>query len=207
MSVADLACHQLAQAFNACLRLDPQSQERLTALSGRVITFDLVGLGLSCSVHIAPDGALVLSGAVDEPNVTLRGTPLALLRAVRAGGQATFARDIQIVGDTELARRLNEIVSDMDFDWEEQLSRYTGDVIAHQLGNVARSGLAWWRGAAAALGQDLADYLRYEADHVPARVEVDAFLNDVDRLRDDVERLTARVARLRATAGLESAHA
>ena len=45
----------------------------------------------------------------------------------------------------------------------------------------------------------MAEYLQEEGRDVPARVEVDEFLEGVDRLRDDTERLDAKLARLEAS--------
>jgi len=88
-----------------------------------------------------------------------------------------------------------------DLDWEELLSRYTGDVIAHQIGNLARSLTRWSKDAGARLGQDLAEYLLFESALLPPRLEVETFLDAVDQLRNDVDRLAARLQHVSAASG------
>ena len=104
---------------------------------------------------------------------------------------------MQIEGDTELAHRIGKILGAMDVDWEEQLSHYTGDLVAHDIGNLVRGAVRWGRNSADTLGRDLQEYLQEELRLLPVRTEIEAFLADVDRLRDDVERLQARIDRLR----------
>jgi ubiquinone biosynthesis protein UbiJ len=42
----------------------------------------------------------------------------------------------------------------------------------------------------------MGEYLTEESRDLPARPEVDAWLEEVDRLREDVDRFEARLARL-----------
>ncbi|HEY5807796.1 MAG TPA: hypothetical protein VIT67_07495, partial [Povalibacter sp.] len=81
-------------------------------------------------------------------------------------------------------------------DLEEELSRVIGDVAAHQVGNVARSVLAFGRRATDTFSQNIAEYLQEEGRDLPTRVEADEFIAGVDTLRDDVERVAARLSLL-----------
>ena len=134
------------------------------------------------------------AGAADA---RLIGTPLAFARLGLSGDRsALHTGDIQISGDTELGQQLRDILAAMDIDWEEHLSKFTGDVIAHQAGNAARASQRWAQQSSAALLQDTGEYLQYERELLPDRVQVETFMQQVDVLRDDVERLEARVLRL-----------
>ena len=90
------------------------------------------------------------------------------------------------------------ILDGIDIDWEEHLSRVTGDVLAHQVGNVARGMLEWGRNTLDTVSRDVAEYLHEESRDLPTRGEVDEFLARIDTLRLDVDRLEARVQRLQA---------
>ncbi len=103
---------------------------------------------------------------------------------------------MEIRGDTDTGQAFQDILSEVDLDWEEPLSRLTGDVIAHQAGKLVHEGRQFIRQACGTLEQDLSEYLQEEARLLPARIEVHYFLDEVDRLRSDTDRLTARVARL-----------
>jgi ubiquinone biosynthesis protein UbiJ len=73
-----------------------------------------------------------------------------------------------------------------------------GDVAAHQVASFARGVLDWGRKASTAFAGNVAEYLQEEGRDVPARVEVEEFLEGVDQLRESADRLEARLARLEA---------
>jgi ubiquinone biosynthesis protein UbiJ len=107
-----------------------------------------------------------------------------------------FSGAVAISGDTELGHNFGKLLGGLDIDWEEQLSRLTGDLLAHRIGNLARGAARWGKDALEALRQDLPEYLQEEVRLLPGRYEVEEFLTEVDRLRDDLERLEQRVRRL-----------
>lgn len=185
-------------SINASLRLDPDSLARVAALSGRCIAVELRGLDLQIFVEPTADGILLDTSSDLPPTATLSGTPLGLLRmaAAPADSSLLLAGEVQIHGDIELGRQLRTLLQNLDLDWEELLSRYTGDILAHQIGNGVRGLMTWSRQATGALSQDLAEYLREETRLLPDRGEVATFLDAIDSLRADSERLEARVQRL-----------
>ena len=129
----------LESAINRYLRLDPDSNARMAALDGRCICIELVGLDLQLFIHPGEQG-IRLSDHLDaaaEPDTVLRGTPLGMARL--GLGQDTektlFSGEVTITGDVETGQTFKGILDAMDVDWEEQLSKLTGDVIAHQLAN------------------------------------------------------------------------
>lgn len=199
MSTRDLALETLERALDRLISLDPDARRRLAALHGRVIRVDLRGIGIKLDFIPGHDGRVrVHSGLEGEPDAVLEGSPLDLLRAGdRDSGHAElFAGHVRIHGDHGIAQRFSEALAGLDIDWEEQLSRLTGDIAAHEIGRAARA----LRDQAAHVGrngvENLSEYLTEEARLLPHRFEVEAFLAEVDTLRDDVERLAARIALL-----------
>jgi ubiquinone biosynthesis protein UbiJ len=174
------------------------SAARLLAqrLAGKVLTVRFTGLPLSIS--FACDGErMSLDTAAATAHATLTGTPLALLQlASRKPEAAVRSGAVHIEGDAEVAQTFSELLKSARPDLEEELSRVIGDVAAHQVGNVARSALAFGRRAADTLSQNIAEYLTEEGRDLPTRVEADEFVAGVDKLRDDVERLEVRLANL-----------
>jgi ubiquinone biosynthesis protein UbiJ len=103
---------------------------------------------------------------------------------------------VSISGDTELGQRFQEFMRALDIDWEEQLSRVSGDIVAHKVGNTVRGFFAWGAQTANSIRQDVREYLQYESHVLPDTREVMAFATEVDKTRDHVERLQARINRL-----------
>ncbi len=188
----------LEQVLNAALALDPKTGERLARLQGRVIAIELSGTGIALTLQPTREGKLRLMGDYDgEVDTTLRGAPLAMLRMSSGRtGEGMFKGGVEIDGDVELGQQIQRVFEKLDIDWEEHLSRLTGDIVAHQLGNAVRDLFAWGERSADHLGRDLADYLQEEREILPVDWEVTAFIDGVDTLRSDVDRLEARVRRL-----------
>jgi len=187
----------LETALNYYLRLDPETLERLGCLQGKVIAIELRGPDVTFYALPGRYGLRLRSHWEDEVDTTISGTPLAMTRLGLGDSSRTlFSGDVTITGDVEAGQQFKRILDGMEIDWEEQLSRFTGDLIAHRTGDLVRDGLHWGRRVLESLREDIGEYLQEESRILPARVEVGHFMDEVDRLRDDVARLEARVRRL-----------
>ena len=180
------------------LDLDPETRGALAGLSGTVVDVEATGAG---AVRLHIDGERVRAGPRGETggaHVTIRGTPLSLLRfALSADREALLlGGEVGLHGDVALAARLRGILARMDVDFEEALAQRIGDPPAHEIVRAVRGFGGWMRDAGEALLADASEYLRHETAMVPRREEAERFAHEVDDLRDDVERLEARVARL-----------
>lgn len=188
----------LESAANGWMGLDPDNRARMAALEGRCIGIDLTGLDLQLYLYPGSHG-LRISGEHEGPADTLlHGSPLALARLGIGGntGKPLFSGEVSISGDVETGQAFKAILDDMDIDWEEHLSRLTGDTLAHQLGNAARQAGRALQHGRATLEQDIGEYLKEELRLLPARIEVENFAADVACLRSDADRLAARIRRL-----------
>ncbi len=204
MSISDLAYASLEEALNQYIALDPEAKRRLTELHGRVIGIEVLGTGLRLYLIPGPARLQVLSRYEGEPECLLRGTPLALasLKAGVAGehgAEQIFTGQVEFRGDTELGHRFGAILGSLDIDWEEHLSRLTGDALAHEIGNGVRAMTGWGRHVRDVLSDDLRYYLQEQGRLLPERTDIQAFIKGVDICRDDVERLQARIERLLCT--------
>jgi len=55
----------------------------------------------------------------------------------RGANEQNDDQKIVIEGNLDLVNELQDIISELDIDWEEPLSRITGDVVAHEISRVA----------------------------------------------------------------------
>ena len=199
MTITALSYATLEAACNRYLALDPDSQHALAKLHGRVIAIQVLGLGQTLYLIPSPGQLQILAEYEGEPDCLISGTPLALSRLSnpKESSDQIFSGEVEIRGNTELAHQFGKILGAMDIDWEEQLSHYTGDIIAHEVGNLFRGLHHWGSRSLNTLGLDLQEYLQEELRILPVQPELDAFIEEVDTLRDDIERLQARIERLR----------
>ncbi|MDQ1362339.1 MAG: ubiquinone biosynthesis accessory factor UbiJ, partial [Pseudomonadota bacterium] len=107
-----------------------------------------------------------------------------------------FGGEIRISGDTRLGHQFKKVLQQLNIDWEEHLSRYLGDMAAHQLGNAARDFAKWMRRSNQSMHLNAGEYLQEESRMVVGKAEIDRFAREVDELRDAVDRIEARISRL-----------
>lgn len=183
------------------LSLDPSSRERLTTLGATALAVELRGLGVTLYVLPRGDGLRVSERWTGPVDTTVSGTPWGLLGLLAAGdrNRVLFGGSVEITGDVELGQRFREVLDAVEFDWEEELSHWVGDIVAHQIGNTVRNARQWEAHANETLRRSLSEYLQEEAQVVPRRYELETFVDAVDTLRMDTDRLEQRVERLRQT--------
>ena len=192
----------LETAFNAWLKLDKASHgnalERLQAMQGKLICLHISNPDLKVYFLPTADAVRVTTEYDAAPDVTIQGSAIALMRlsASEDTGKAMLEQGIKIDGDMGLGNRFSQILREIDVDWEELLSHAVGDVLAHQMGQLARDTKGWLDSSAHAMRLNTREYLQEEARLLPADAEIRRYLDEVDTLRMDADRLAARLKRL-----------
>lgn len=198
MTIRDASFQILEVAINNYLSLDPEISEQLSSMHGASIGFDLTGTAILIYFIPSQNGQIQLLSQIEgEADCLIKGSPFSLLRSSKdENAQQVFSGDVEIIGNSSLAQQFTHILKQIDVDWEEQLSKITGDVIAHQIGNVFRNADSWLMRFNQTSKANMQEYLQEEARLLPGIYELENFYHDVDQLRDDTERLAARIARL-----------
>ena len=179
-------------AFNTLLKLDESALARLPSMQGKIIALHLRGLEMHVYFLVHADKVEVMRFFDGDVDATISGAPFSMM-SLAASNRALFSGEVAIDGDVETGKRFNRLLESLEIDWEEQLSRVTGDIVAHQVGNVIRDVHRWLDRSAHSFSADLSDYLREEALLTPTQNECEHFYSDVDTLRADVDRLEARL--------------
>jgi len=138
-------------------------------------------------------------GRLAEADATLSGSPLNLARLAAADPEAVIrAGHVKISGDADVASDFRALLDIVRPDWEEEMSRYTGDVVAHEVGRAVRGFANWASRARTSLGRSLAVYLTEESRDLAAAAEIEEFNREVDELALAVDRCEARLRLIRA---------
>ncbi len=184
-----LATTALEKALNQCLRLDPETLADVIALEGRVIAFEVQGLGIELFLVPTAEGLRLQTIFEGQADVRVKGGLFGLARMGLSERPASvFGDGVEIEGDTHLARQIQRILDSLDIDWEEQLSRFSGDIVAHQLGNIVRGAVSWGRNSVGIFGRDVVEYLQEESRDLVVKEEVTPFYDEVDALRANADR-------------------
>jgi ubiquinone biosynthesis protein UbiJ len=162
-------------------------------LDNKCICLHLDGIGLPLYFHFTNNSVFLLDECQRPVDATIQGTPLALAAVSMSGSANT--RDMKIDGDLQVVQAFERLLKEIDIDWEEIISHYTGDAIAFQVGKLARGFKKWGEQSRNAFADDLRDYLQIETRQLPLPAEVELFNNSVDEVRAAVERFEMRLQR------------
>jgi len=203
----DLALASTERLLNALLEESTSARERAAALDGKGLGLHLTGPEIEIVLR-AESGRLHLErAAAESADASLRGTPIGMLEAWRRGKEGILAaRAVRFAGDAQVLEQFVELLDLARPDLEDQVSRVTGDVVAHETFRAAHALHAWASRALGALGMNTAEYLQEESRDLPARHEAEAFYADVETLRDDADRAIARAERLLVARRRDGAH-
>ena len=88
------------------------------------------------------------------------------------------------------------LLGELDIDWEEELSRYTGDVVAHTLCSGARPGSPPCGARVVPFPASSGRVSTEEARLALGPLEVASFNDDVEELAQQMKAIELRLARL-----------
>ena len=182
-------------ALNHALRFDMESHEKLQHFANRSIRIDITNLNIAVIVRFTDDRILLEAAEEHVADLMIKADSFALLKLVQQP-DSLFSNQIQIRGDVQFAKQLQDWQQHFDFDWEQQLARVTGDTLAYPLAQSLRRGFDWLNYNRSEFEQSLAEYLREESQYLPDKSQTQRFMQNVDLLRADTERLEARIKRL-----------
>ncbi len=198
MQLPTLLLSSIETAMNAWLKLDSEAMPQFESMQDKVIRLHITGLELN--LYFFPDTKhiQVLSRYEGEPDTTIHGSPIALMRLTASdnAGKTLLDSDAHIEGDMRLGTRFSTILKSADIDWEEFLSKAVGDIVAHQAGSMAKETHGWLQESEHAMRLNISEYLSEEAELLVADSQISHYLDEVDMLRADIDRMDARVTRL-----------
>lgn len=188
----------LEKAINRVLQWDPETQNRLSHLAGKVVKVSFTDWKMDCFILIQSGSVKITGNYSGLVNTTICGKLSGMVQAARSGasGPVLFEQGIEIQGDTELGEKIRDILRQVNLDGEEYLSRVVGDAAAHEIvwrtKRAIELGKQAWRG----LGENVREFSQLEAQYLPTRAQVENLYQEISHLRDDVDRAASRVERL-----------
>lgn len=168
------------------------SAPMLQPFAGQSVQLDFVLF--RTALVILENGSLAIAGETNVPDATITMPPSLLARLLAKDEAARM--QIRIDGDTHLATAVGKVLSHIRWDYEDDLSRVTGDVSAGQIGEFTRQTVSTVKDTISNLAAMLAEYWQEEKPMLAKKRHVEQFITDVDTLRADVERLEKRLDKL-----------
>ena len=214
MPFAQFMTSGIELALNQLLRLDEDSQQRLKKLSGKSLQVTIKELPwpLLFSFSEQIDIRAVMPSDKDlEPTtetvdclIELNLETLPKLRDSSQLTQLIQQKQLNLIGDIYVAQTFSALIKELDIDWEEQLSGYTGDVVAHQTFASMRTLFDTAKTQIEQGAIELSERLTQSDSIAVKPSEMFEFSKNVSELRSDAERLSARLALLEQAKKVDS---
>ncbi len=188
----------LSNIMNVYLRQDPDSARRLKALENKTLAMSVDPMHFHFLLRFDESGIQAEPGeAQSKADVYLRGTALqfSAMMLTKKNRQQFFEKDIHLEGDPQVAAAFAALFDEANIDWEELLSRCTGDVAAFHLNQSAIKIWECFTHIDKRFSQEINEFFHEEIKCFPPREALADFCSDVDLLRADLDRLTLRIAR------------
>jgi len=184
--------HPATAALNHLLSQNPSARKRLAPFAGLCFAVDPFPLPRLAFI-VTPEGGVAEPGG-QAPDAVLAATPDALLRYLLVSPHDLSA--IRIHGYHPFGEVVAQVLAGLEWDAEEDLSHFFGDVLAHRL---VAFGRAWWRwrlDSVLRLGEALTEYLTEEQPILAKGADLARFRAEVEALAARLEALESRIAHL-----------
>lgn len=186
--------------LNRTIKFDPHLEERLAGLEGKCLSVDMTDLKLKANIFFKKNTILLKKNVekttvqYPEADVRICANLAALLAFVGSKEiKQAIDRGLIIEGDMETANEIQHFITALDIDWEEMLSRCTGDVVAYQCFNFFKKMQEKKQDMMESLSFSAGNFFQEECRVLPTAIEVETFNRSVDDLRNAVERIEARL--------------
>ena len=191
----------LEKTLNYYLRCDSDYHYFLRPLIHKSVGLEINSLNLAFIMKFTPEGIALLDTNDMIPDCIIQGKPLELLQLACTASPNLLRTNIEIQGDTEVAKDLAELCHAIQIDWEELLARVCGDRFSHIFTRMVTQPVRRGKHSVKTWLLDFQNFLQEEAKLVPTSIEVTKFLDNIDTLRHDTERLSIRFSQLKNKLG------
>lgn len=189
----------LEKALNHALALDESTHEKMQKLENKVLEIIIKPLDIFFFMTFTNSKLKLLQETAQKPDIIIHSNPIGLIKLSilpTSKSRSLFNDKIKISGDVELGQKVKLLFSELDIDWEGHLAHFTGDVVAHQIGSMYRSGRSFKDKISQSLKRNIVEYFQEEAREIPSLEEVEDFYNDIDELSLRTERLSAHINKI-----------
>jgi ubiquinone biosynthesis protein UbiJ len=147
---------------------------------------------------ILENGNLAIATENSTADATITISPSLALRLMAKDEAAKL--QVVIEGDTHLAGEFAKVLTDIVWDYEDDLSKFIGEIAAYKFGSIARDTTKSVKETSVKLTEMLSEYWQEQMPLIAKKQHVEEFNTEVDALRADVARFEKKLAKLTQSA-------
>lgn len=182
--------------INAALQYDPATRIGLARLSGKILAITINAPNIHLFVMPMDDEVRLMNHWDGDVDTRLSGSLIALAQLRQTQVHNLKDSGVTVMGDIQLLADLQQLIKNLDIDWEEMLSQFTGDIVGHQTAQLIRAKMNWVKDRTANTQRLTREFLTEELKTIPSKPELKDFYRQVDELRLAVDRAAARAEQI-----------
>ena len=191
----------LGLALHEMIRLDTSERvaKRMALLDGRSVALCLSGVGIHLVFQGTGQRLTVMAQHPDDFDsasfdTVITGTPSALL-AMAVPDWATSQGSVRIEGDAAVAQALEQLMRQLDPDWETLWVERFGVVVGHQLHRLFKTMIESGQTLSQAGITQMSDYVQTESPWAVDRATFNEVNHRVDDLIEAIDRFEVNAQR------------
>lgn len=184
--------------LNQLLSLDAASTKRLEQLEGRTLALYIKQPELKIFISIR-NHSLHLSPLFEgDPDASLRGSARSLLAILLQQTPVTNLApyQVELQGSTAFVQDLQNLLKELNVDWEFHLSRIIGDLPVAGIRHTLDNSSAYASKTGKSLLDNIQEFVTYESDAIASKVAAEQFYAEIAELTLRVDRLQAKISNL-----------
>ena len=185
--------------INGALKYDPATLRKMGELEGKVLLIESTMPPLKLAMETNDQGIMLHSNWQDKADTTVSGSLISIAGlAVNSASQASFSGSgVNVSGDLDLLLKINNLMSELNVDWEAILASVIGDIPAHLMADKLRKSAAMAKDVGQRAKSAAAEVAKEELRVTPTSPEFKGFSQQVRELSSGVERAAARINKSR----------
>ena len=185
--------------INGALKYDPATLRKMGELEGKVLLIESTMPPLKLAMETNDQGIMLHSNWQDKADTTVSGSLISIAGlAVNSASQASFSGSgVNMSGDLDLLLKINNLMTELNVDWEAILASVIGDIPAHLMADKLRKSAAMAKDVGQRAKSAAAEVAKEELRVTPTSPEFKGFSQQVRELSSGVERAAARINKSR----------
>lgn len=185
----------VAAAINRSLQLDNNYKALLQPLVGKRLHVKLRDMPLTLTFQATATQIHVFANGDDTADIKLTGRIVNLMRLGLSPDPQSLlnASLVEVEGDMLVLQSFQQVMQQMDIDWQGKLANIIGPDLAQAIIKPAHQTKDWIKQSCQSTQQDVTEYLQEEKRMLPSAEAVEDFYDDIAELRSAIDRLEAKL--------------
>ena len=185
--------------INGALKYDPATLRKMGELEGKVLLIESTMPPLKLAMETNGQGIMLHSNWQDKADTTVSGSLISIAGlAINSASQASFSGSgVNVSGDLNFLIEINNLMAELNVDWEAILAAVIGDIPAHLMAEKLRKSAAMAKNVGQRAKSAAAEVAKEELRVTPTSPEFKGFSQQVRELSSGVERAAARINKSR----------